>query len=382
MRVPVRKSEKMNTDKIENRLIRVPLEIRQQLNIDIHEFVTLDDKFGGKIALQVEDLPGMSIGPAYVGSNVYNLLDHSVINNIKRVEGITLGCDPELFIIEINSGRVVRPSELMQNGKGQLGYDGTLLELRPTPSINECTLVNNIGHLIMAARKMLDISGAGHDLMLWSASAHDGYMAGFHLHFGLPYGLLGYKSPVKKIARLMTYVMDYYVGTLCVVIEGDKDFIRRSTPMIKYGKPGGYCLDNKTYEYRLPGGSFLRHPKLSTGLISLGATVIEDLVSRISIATDNFSNFGNLNDTTDIMDLYPNLPDIKTLFKLLTSCNTQLARKQINHITDDIKSMVGYCRRSGDIEDFIHSDGRNFSNITEHNWLDKNNSAIVKTLEA
>lgn len=354
----------------EDRIARATARTRQIMDVDVGDFITVISIDGLPIVLQIEDLADENADFVAVSPEIYRRT--RVEEPVKPVTGITLGCDPEVFIVEASSGRVVRPSEFMSYGKGQLGYDGTLLEFRPNYGTSAEVVAKNLWELIAAARRMLDKSGWGHDLMLWGASSFNGYTAGFHLHYGLPSGLLGQRVATKRMAGLMTYVMDYYVGTLSVIAEGDNDNTRRTAPMIKYGKPGGFHIDNRTFEYRFPGGSLMRHPRLARGLMALGAVVTEDLVSRIAECTDGFSNFNVIPDLRGIADLYPGLPDIHTLYGILCSHNTLNAKARFKRITEDVKSMVGYNGRIDAIEDFfeiIGPHGENFCNIIDKNWL-------------
>jgi hypothetical protein len=139
---------------------------------------------------------------------------------------------------------------------------------------------------------------------------------------------------------------------------------------VDYGKPGGYRLDARTLEYRVPGGSLLRHPKLAKGILGLGAVVIEDAVSRIYEKTDGFKNLKLMSTEGNIRELYPHIPNIHDLFYMICNFNTEAAVNQVKVIIDDVKQMVSFKNRQKAVEDFFTSitTGEIFSNDIEYNW--------------
>jgi len=53
----------------------------------------------------------------------------------------------------------------------------------------------------------------------------------------------------------------------------------------------------------MPGGSLLRHPILTRGVLGLGAVVIEDIISRIKICTDSFENLEHMSSRKDLVEI-------------------------------------------------------------------------------
>jgi hypothetical protein len=385
MQIPLIVSETMNNaDKEESSAIRMPADFRELYGFTLHEFITLKsiDKF---ITLQIlqahtADAEKDSLS-AYVTQETYDILrvkdNTKSIQEVEIVEGITLGCDPEFFLIDPNN-YVISAANIFRR-MADVGHGGNMVEIRPIPSTSEDILVDNMMGLINKAREQLDalsfIANRGQtygpqDIRMIAASAYQGMSAGFHLHFGLPTPLLG-KQPFSKelIARKIIKVMDYYVGIPSIIPEGDADYFRRVFPASKYGKPGGFRLSHRTLEYRVPGGYLLRHPVLTKGILALGAVVVEDMVSRIHVPTDQFTNLNTLPEET-IKLLYPNVPGIDIIYRAIVSPNTVIAKENLKSIMRDVRLMVGYTKRSKSIEDFFGclTSNSQFSNDIEANW--------------
>lgn len=359
----------------ERRIIRVPEVARNYYNFRKDEFIHLIDAKGKHITLQVaeafkEDVMRNPMA-GYVTTHVYDklLLRDAGIGNVQPVTGITLGCDPEAFLIDGPSNHIVAAYRFMRK-YGDVGHDGILIEFRPMPSTDENVVVHNIYNLVKKARKLINSKPDGPNVRIIGRSGLQGLTAGFHLHYGLPQRLLGRHQQTRILAQLMTRACDYYIGVPSIIPEGDNDAIRRTLPYVDYGKPGGYRLDNRTFEYRMPGGVNLKHPCLTRGLMALGAVVVEDLVSRINIGTDFFSNLSGVATEGDIRELYPNLPDLETIYAIICNPNISPARNYFQSIKEDVRKMVGYKQRASSIESYFKclENSIQFDENLEVNW--------------
>jgi hypothetical protein len=360
----------------ESRIIRMSQLCRDMCRLNIGDYIFLKMQGGSHKVFQIdkafaEDLTEQEY--AYVTNETYEKLALSPAGEqeVALVEGITLGCDPEFFLVSRSTGNVVSANRYFAK-MGQLGNDGMLMELRPNPSTNEYEVVRHIKSLFTECRRRLNQQPEGKDLMMYAASGYSALTAGFHLHYGLPRGLLGWHRQTKTVARLMTAAADYYVGVPNTIIEGDTDVKRRTLKFVPYGKPGGFRLDRRTFEYRLPGGTMLRHPILSAGLMALGAVVVEDLVSRINECTDCFTALSEMASYNDLLALYPRTP--REMYSIICSPSAGPARAHLGTIIDDVRKMVGYSRRAGTVERFfrILLEGTQFSNDIEQNWEVRN----------
>lgn len=358
----------------EHRLIRMTQKTRLEHDFHIGDFIYLRDKWGNFLTLQVAEAYKADITSGSCGfvtkANCNKLfLKHQDFSEVIAIKDITLGCDPEAFLADVFTGNIVAAHRFMKKS-GDVGHDGLLLEFRPLPSTDENEVTANIAKLIVKARTMLNKTPEGPRTKILSASSYHNLTAGFHLHYGLPRGLLSSRPGTSVVAQLMTKAFDYYIGVPSIIPEGNKDNARRTIPFVEYGKPGGYRLDNRTFEYRLPGGINLRHPCLARGLIALGAVVVEDLVSRINTSTDFFSNLKDVASDKDLKDFYPALPDIDTLYSLICSPAIEPAKKHFEKIKEDIRKMIGYKDRATSVEAYFNcldADVQYDSNL-EVNW--------------
>ena len=364
-------------DEYEHRIIRIPSVCREKNNLRIGDFIYLRTKKDGLKIFQIAEAfkEDVNRNPncAYVTSGV----DHELLikdrhsEEVSRITNITLGCDPELFIVDRASGNIMAAHRFMKK-YGDVGHDGMLLEFRPNPSLYAEDVCNNLWALIKKARWMLNAFQEGNRILMVAGSSWNGLTAGFHLHYGMPRGLLGQQPKINAMAKLMTAVFDYYVGVPSIIPEGNTDIARRTTKFVEYGKPGGYRIDNRTFEFRMPGGVNLKHPLLTRGLIALGAVVAEDVASRINTCTNNFIDLNELLSEMDLRVLYPNLPDIHTFYSIICNPDIAAAKEHFKTIKQDVRLMVGYEQRAIAVESYFKcvENEVEFGNNIEQNWGD------------
>lgn len=386
MRFPIDVSATMTGEsewnqQFENRIIRLPRHARERYGLPTGSFVHLRTNTGDMMALQVipafieDSAKGNDVG--YVSDATMKQLQvvNHGIQEVERVNNITLGCDPEVFITDTQTKHIISATRFFQR-TGEVGHDGMLLEFRPRPSIDAGMVTGNIWNLIQRARQVLDRHPEGNRIAMVASSGMQGLTAGFHLHYGLPNAMLGRRAPVRHLANLMVSLFDYYIGVPAVLPEGEMDHQRRTVAYCDYGKPGGYRLDSRTFEFRLPGGSLMRHPVLTNGLMSLGAIVVEDFVSRLRERTDNFLAIRDIQTLTEIRQLYPNLPNPIDIHNMVVTINLQGARNAFPSIMEDVRNMVGYKERSVATEQFFDCilKGINYGPDLFHNWREYYNA--------
>jgi len=387
MNIPTKISKNMDSlhEKEEQKLIRIPLELREFYQLNIDQFLNLKSKDGKIITLRVapaykEDANATPM-LACVSSKIFEVLKLDNVTQtpeIELVEDITLGCDPEFFLVD-DLGKLIYASAFFRKW-GDVGHDGPMVEIRPLPSTKEEIVTDNMYALLNKARYIINRHPpilnfgryiTGISIRMLAASAYNNEAAGFHLHFGLPKPLLGpHKYNRTLLAGQIVKALDFYVGIPSIILEGEIDSFRRSFVAGKYGKPGGFDLDNRTLEYRVPGGYLLRHPILARGLLGLGAVVVEDVISRIKAITDEFKNLDEMVADEDIRIVYPNIPSAAEIYRSIVTRTTILAEKNMEIIVNDIRDMMGYNRRTKSIEEFLDciSTKREYSNLIEINW--------------
>jgi len=389
MRVLIKPSKEMDAKTgadalFERRVIRAPKDFREFVEIELGDFLDMRTVDGTIMSLAVEqayerDAKEDTLS-AYVTSEIYKMLvgDAAHEYDVTLVDGITLGCDPELLLIDRETANVVNAGFFF-NKWDAVGYDGLMLELRPMPSTNEDVVVSNLWTLIQHARKSIDVRIAkggwskfygytGNPVMITAVSAYRQLTVGFHLHYGLPKELLGW--PKRFIANQIVKVMDYYVGIPAIIPEQDADSHRRTVPYMAYGKPGDYRIDNRTLEYRVAGASLMRSPVLARGIMALGAVVMEDITSRIRHYTDGFVDLHVMSKDEDIRKIYPKLPPAMTIFSTICSPSIAPATRMLGAIRRDVEKMVGYRRRAKSIDAYFNTieNNVNFSPNVEENW--------------
>jgi hypothetical protein len=203
-------------------------------------------------------------------------------------------------------------------------------------------------------------------------SYYDKMSAGFHIHFGIPPKMLDTGSDeVRTAISHIANILDYYVGIPAIFPEPVIDSHRRTDIEISYGKPGDWRLQFPTFEYRVPGGFMLSSPTLTKGLLSLSWVVMDDILARIKICTDDFNNIGYLNSSKIAKQLYPNLiVDRLKLCGLMCNYNPKNMHKIVEDVFKDVEEMISFEKEKKQLINFyncITSGIANTHNI-EENW--------------
>lgn len=379
LRISDRMSEKNSPlGSIENKLIRIPEELRQTLGLETGRFLYLKTNDGGTIPLQVSKayLQDAEEGNhAFVSSEVYHQLYTETKQRVVPTEDVLLGCDPEFFIVDRDSKNNVSASNFFPQN-GQVGSDCGLGELRPLPSSSPDGLVVNVAALLKNAQDAIDNRKLfkKKDVYMVASSVWDKAAAGFHVHFGLPSEALTEDDIITEALRhRMVTVLDYYVGILSIIPEGSKDSMRRAHMAGQYGKPGDFRYDYLTFEYRVPGGHLLRHPILTRGLFAICKLVMTDMLGRVKLASDSFRDIKLLKDYTAMRLLYPKLPDRSVVYNTITSAEITGALSFVKSITEDFMAMQGYDDVKDAVTEYLNyliiaADGHQFSEDIAKNW--------------
>jgi len=396
MRIPISISKKMDEGKdndllMERKLIRIPRDLRELADIEKYEYVTLMTAKGEKISLIVDSAyaDDAKANPltAYLTSEVYNLLiANAKDHDIEQCEAITLGCDPELIIVDRTDRSIFEAQKVFRKWN-PVGSDGTLLELRPLPSVDVDVVVRNLFIQMAEARRVLSegrkLNGNKFDGQNYAILARSYYAppvslptnrtigpqtAGFHVHFGLPKPLLEWNK--VHVLRQITTILDYYVGVPSILIEGEHDIARRTQTSGAYGKPGDFRPGNITMEYRVPGGALMKSPETAIGLLSVAGLVMDDVISRIKRATNNYENLNLVGTDGEMRKLYPDVPTGLKIIETICSPSITPARNEMDRIRGGFEKMVGYAKRAENINRFLDlvSNPKNISEFVEQNW--------------
>jgi len=388
MKIGVRISELM-TLRGENRLLRIPQDARDMYQVNPYRYLHSSGHNGSQMILKswvaygADTIRDSTV--CYVSEAVYKLLDVDTGGeiDITQVQNITLGCDPEFFVVNGVTNEIIFASIIFPSKYGDVGYDGMMCELRPMPALSEHVVCKNLWDLFKKARTIVNNycvrNGVNPEVLRFLGTSYlalakkNGFSAGFHLHYGLPQELLGnvgWQHPKRLLAKQITKILDYYVGIPSIIVEDSTEVTRRSNPYIEYGKPGAFRMDNRTLEYRTPGAAMLRHPVLAAGLMGLGALVMEDLVIKVSAWTNSFTTIDQL-VKADIRDCYPNIPkNPQEIFGTICSSSNTPAMGHLEKIANDLSNMVGFEQRRDSVEKLLNclTNGVEFNKDIEINW--------------
>jgi hypothetical protein len=380
-------AKKENDLSFEKRLIRMPKEMREALGLKTDTYLNMVTKTGEVVSLIIGRAyeADAIVNPkcAYVTNDVYKLLiDNAAYHEVERCESITLGCDPELFIVDNRNGHMVLANQIFPKWDYP-GSDGGLLEFRPLPSTDEATVTKTMYGQMLRAREVIksgrtkyrgNFDGSSYIILARShyrppaTQRLSVQTAGFHVHFGLPKPLLVWN--VRDVHIQMIKLLDYYVGFPSILMEGEIDTYRRTCTGLAYGKPGDFRPGPITLEYRVPGGVLMKHPILSTGLLALSNVVMEDMISRVKHCTNNYKNLNEFDKDEHVRELYPNLPPLMEVYRCICSPTLHSIQSHMAALRADIEKMIGYAKHAKNIENFFNMsyEPHKVSENVEHNW--------------
>ena len=290
-----------------------------------------------------------------------------------------LGCDPEFFLKDKATGKVVpaplvgatkgdkaNPETLGQHGAWQV--DGLAMEFNITPSENLSTFANRTNQVLSMMRnrvdKMYDFDhsptayftqedfdkltekqlelGCDPDYDAYSGAENPrpeqvGFMrtAAGHIHIGW-----GQDIPVDhpdhlEHCRLLVRNLDALMGLPMVLFEGEEDAKRRQM----YGAAGAFRPKSYGVEYRTPSNVWVKDSAARTQMLTgvyntlyLMIMIPDALRSVLNGKEDEIRRCINQNDKKDAMAL------INTIYKRL---GAGLSRPLLNYVKQNAKDEFG-----------------------------------------
>lgn len=334
---------------VKGHTIHLPQKMREEMGVLVGQFLQIR----GKEDLVLE-----------VGRNLDVFHEHAYVSpeNFEKIKGqsvefkildVTLGCDPEFFIMW-GSTNISAATYLPYSG--EIGADGNLGELRPMYGRHEDTVVGNLAKLIARIPASMKRStwarGFPDDGSQFDFLAHSffrGVYAGFHVHLGIPPEILNTRKDFSRAAmNHLVQSLDWNVSVPLVPLESDHG---RRLSGGKYGRPGDYRPSNITLEYRTPGAFYLRTPKLARGLLGLCLMVTENVVSRMKVASNNFVNLHKLSKS-DLHEIMP-IPEPKTIKGTLLARDPITAQSHLYQIQKNLSTLPTYGKHREAVEGFF-----------------------------
>ncbi len=390
MKISIRVSKGMTgpeapLGRLERYLIRIPEKVRDKFGLGIGDPLRLKTTDGIELLVTVQPALKQDIfyddTCSYVTKEVFKRVNvgskRKIDEKVKLLKGITLGCDPEFFMVDTKNKYFVSAGAIFGGKRTKLGTDCGMVEIRPDPAKHEDGVVDNMRKLIIQADHRLAKAMntrpyyRDKDLGFLGKSALGIRYAGFHLHFGLHPRLKKRTPAVKEFLRQVVYIMDYYVAIPSIIPEGVKENGRRSGPG-RYGMPGDFKTNNGiTLEYRVPGGYHMRSPMLAKGLIGLGALVAEDVLSRTKLLTDGFRQLSKFSTYNHVREVYPRIPDRRSVITAIRAKEPVLARRCLDNIADDLAEMLTFKDHEKSVAKFIEyaaSDKHAVRELMSDNW--------------
>ncbi|MCK5016156.1 MAG: hypothetical protein KAS32_03710 [Candidatus Peribacteraceae bacterium] len=314
--------------------IRMPKRLRESLDLDFGDWLTFDTKIGPLSVMVVdttlEDLIHYGDDKALVCVHSPVLESISSEVYIDRHQ-ITIGADPEFFILSKKTKRLVEAYKLFTH-EGQLGSDGDLAEIRPDYTLGPEQLTENIKHLIKSIPKRIP-----EYLVPYASSWYAHRCSGFHVHLGMPIELLSFAAEqTDRFLKNLVTALDYFVGVPAAVLD-DTDKRRFSR---EYGRPSDYRISMRTIEYRTPGGFHLKSPAYTLSLLSTAFYVTETILKDAEETSGGWVDMNEIVQFKYLQNKYdiPNKRDIQNVF--LAKGRSRLS-KASSRVFDTLPRMMG-----------------------------------------
>jgi hypothetical protein len=329
--------------------IRLPQKMREEMGLLIGQFMQVRGK--ETLVLQIGQNLDVFHECAYISSANFDRIKGAPVEF--KILDVTLGCDPEFFIMW---GKNLISAATYLPFQGQIGADGNLGELRPMYARHEDDVVKNLQTLIPQITGKMQRSKwatgfpeTGHQFDLEAHSYHQGLAAGFHVHMGIPPEILNTRKEFSRAAmNHLVKCLDWYVSVPLVPLEISSD---RRLGASSYGKPGDYRPSNITLEYRTPGGFYLRTPTLARGMMGLCLIIAENVVSRMKAASKNFSALNKLTPA-DLHEIMP-IPAVEQINGTLLSKNSDVAKRHLDSIQEELATLPTYGKHQQAVESFF-----------------------------
>lgn len=333
--------------------IRLPQKMREEMGLLVGQFMQVRGKEA--LVLQIGQNLDVFHECAYVSPANFERIKGGTVEF--KILDVTLGCDPEFFVLwnkQLISAATYLPFQ------GQIGADGSLGELRPMYARHEDDVVNNLGALIPripgSMKRMKWASGFpenGNQFDIEAHSYHQGMAAGFHIHLGIPPEILNTRKSFNKLAMChLVKCLDWYVSVPMIPLETSHG---RRLGESSYGRPGDYRPSQVTLEYRTPGAFYLRTPTLARGLMGLCLMVAENIISRMKTASKNFSGLNKLTEA-DFQEIMP-IPPSNQIKGVLLSNEPYTAQSYMDEIQHQLSNLPTYGKHQSAIEDFFSEVG-------------------------
>lgn len=354
----------------EDSYIRIPKHLIDAYNISLGTKFFCEDPYKREHNLvaqnaYIEDISNNKNNRyCFVSENTYNKLC------LKRTTELLIGCDPELFLVDIKSNTLIKAIDFLEK-EGPVGHDGVVAEIRPNPSIDPNTLTYNIHNLLQKLRFKINTEPIlkNNIIKLTAADCYNNVFAGFHVHFGVPDDMIKFQANKSFIDLFndMTYILDYYVGVVSILIDGVNSY-RRLNPAQVYGKAGDYRVKS-TFEYRVPSGNILKHPIYTKGILALSLVVMSDILSKVIQITDNFKH--DYKSNSELLRLYPDLPTSKELYNSIYRSESKQLLSKLAGIYCGLTKIPSFFENKDNITvlfDTLSYDVK-YSNDINNNWV-------------
>lgn len=274
------------------------------------------------LSISLDNITCIGFVTTYNFNKLFNDSKKNIVTVVEEDEILTknitslIGADPEFLIYDKVSSEIKSASSLITKA-GDLGSDGAMGEVRPSPSTTPEGLVKNIQSIFNDSRYNELMSTYTCKATCYAKNAFRDFPVGGHIHVGNIEAMDHVSTDLKlRIFAIINKILDEFLGIPLIKIDlGYQGKGRRNSNISPggagYGNFGQYRLapkngatKDKRLEYRTLSGMWLMHPLVATAVLGTAKLIIDEIWFRL--INTNFEQQLIFPDTVDYTKIYSN----------------------------------------------------------------------------
>lgn len=294
------------------------------------------------------------------------------------IEDIKIGADPE-FALVCPTTKCFQYAQHIPHlpEAGPLGSDGPVAEVRPLPS-------TNVKEVVASIEKILHNDTAAITVYDWIAGAaykspnHPNervvHMGG-HIHLGNP--VLLNETLKTAIYERIIRILDETIALPLVRIDGPFAYERRNKEYKGYGRYGRWGDQRpqpNRFEWRVPSGLWLAHPRLATIILSTTKALTETCLQMMAEEGFNSTWINAPDNKKGFLKAWGSMDACKAKNLINKANPEEISKALIIRSSKKLKGLSNYHKYKAEIDEFIQLvqiENPKFNLNLKDTWLGK-----------
>jgi len=200
------------------------------------------------------------------------------------INDTVIGADPEFLLFDGDTPFYANRGGVLPH-YGELGYDGAMAEVRPSPALTPEGLVKNIEKVFKNKKLTVGISHLKWMTGCYFRDHRRDFPIGGHIHIGNPTRIAGLPGSDREyFFKIMNKIIDELLALPMIRLDGAELGSARRTKctMGKYGYFGEWRVCNGRLEHRTLSGMWLTHPSLAKCVLGTAKAIINEVFGMIA----------------------------------------------------------------------------------------------------